>query len=201
MCCMGAVALTDAVQGVGVIVFTGLLWAVSGAFFSHVARRGMKPCAFGLAMASSVSVLGWALLCNWGALRRGDISRAPELVLILSVAGMLNWAGMLLMMAAMRRGHQAGSWTVAQSAMVIPFLAGALLWHDSLMAVHGAGALLILAAIPLFGQQKSHVEADAAGGRWFPMALLAFGVLGLSQTLCRVPSHWPGWVDTGRLHD
>lgn len=87
---MGAVALSDAVHGVGVIVFTGLLWAVIGAFFSHVARRGMKPCAFGLAMALSVSILGWSFLCNWGAVLRGDVSRAPELVLILSMAGMLN---------------------------------------------------------------------------------------------------------------
>lgn len=191
--------MTDALLGVLLIVLTGLIWAVIGAFFSHVAQRGLKVLAFGMVMTVCVSFLAWGLLCHWPAVLHGGLPRVREFVPLMALAGILNWSGMLLIMAAMRRGHQAGSWTVSQSAMVVPFLAGIIFWHDRPTLPNMMGAVLILLAVVVFGLRSARQEPGSHARPWFHIALMAFCIIGISQTFCTIPSHWAGWSDAGGL--
>ncbi|MCE9612636.1 MAG: hypothetical protein K8T26_00075 [Lentisphaerae bacterium] len=184
--------------GFAQLVATGLLWAVVGAFFSHAARRGLRLVPFGL-VSSISSTLMAACLCDWAAIRAGGLPALSAFVPIIVLGGFLNTAGTQLIMAAMRRGHQAGSWTVAQSAMVVPFLAGVTFWHERPSVLNMLGVLLIVSSIALFGRRAAMREHRSESHAWFGFALLAFVMIGMSQTLLTVPSHWPGWSDAGRL--
>lgn len=190
--------MNQALVGTLCIVASGLLNAVMGVFFSQAGRQGMRLVAFGLAMGLSSTAVIWCF-CDWPALLAGDVPRWREFVPIMAIGGALSWGGLLLMMVAMRRGHQAGSWMVTQSAMVVPLLAGILVWGDRPRLANLAGAALILGSILLFGAQPASRTHAAPAKPWFVIALLGFLAMGISQTLMTVPSHWPGWVDTGRL--
>jgi drug/metabolite transporter (DMT)-like permease len=192
-------AMTDALLGVLLIVITGLIWAVIGAFFSHVARHHLRMLAFSMAMTLCVALLSWATICNWPVVLHGGVQRGAHFIPLIALGGILNWCGMLLIMAAMRRGHQAGSWSVSQSAMVMPFLAGIIFWAERPSLPNVAGAAMILLAVALFGLRPAPPGGETRARPWFHIALMAFCIIGISQTLFTAPSHWPGWEDTGRL--
>jgi hypothetical protein len=50
-------------------------------------------------------------------------------------AGMINAWGVLTLQRAMRRGHHGVTWAIGQSAMVVPFLVGVLVFGDALGAL------------------------------------------------------------------
>jgi drug/metabolite transporter (DMT)-like permease len=190
--------MNQALVGTLYVVAAGLLNAVMGVFFSQAGRQGMRLPAFGLVMGLSSTAVIWCF-CDWPVLLAGDIPRWRGFVPILAIGGSLSWCGLLLMMVAMRRGHQAGSWMVTQSAMVVPLLAGILIWGDRPRSVNLAGGALLLGSIVLFGVQPAARARAAPAKPWFFIALLGFLAMGVSQTLLTVPSHWPGWSDPGRL--
>lgn len=184
--------------GIAQLIATGLLWTVTGMIFSYAARRGLRLLAFAFSANFFTALLAWCA-CDWSAIRAGGLPALPAFTVLVSFGGLLNATGMLLIMAAMRRGHQAGSWTVSQSAMVVPFLAGMIIWQERPTHVNLAGMLLIFASLCLFGRRAAVRDADTPGQGWFGLAMLAFVLIGVSQTLFTVPSHWSGWTDPGRL--
>ncbi|HNT35641.1 MAG TPA: hypothetical protein PKH07_11650 [bacterium] len=180
------------------IALTGLLWAGVGGFYSRVARKGHRVLLFSLIVSLFVSCFSWAA-CDWDALLAGAVPKAPIFVPIMLMTGIASQAGMILMMHSMRLGRQAAAWTISQSAMVVPFLAGVLIWQERMSAGNLLGVVILLVSIVLFGQRVHEEGKPPAKQTWFVLALLAFAVSGLGATLSTAPSHWHGWQDTARL--
>ena len=99
---------------------------------------------------------------------------------------------------------------MVQSAMVLPFLTGFLIWRDRVDSLDVAALCLILGSITLFGRAhtgRSAGKRTAIAGplsrtratSWLPIAVTAFLFVGLQQVLHTMPSRWPGWDDTAQL--
>ncbi|HEX2950882.1 MAG TPA: hypothetical protein VHV83_15170 [Armatimonadota bacterium] len=184
--------------GIFFALATGVAWAIIGVLYSYAAKKGMDIIRFQLAINLLSCVVSWAGLCHWPALLHGEIPRWQAFIPVMLIAGALNITGMILMTLAMRYGHQAGAWTIGQSAMVVPFLAGILFWHDQAHLMNLLGVACCIGGIILFGQ-KQQEQANTTGKSWFVLALAAFAVVGISQTCTTVPSHWSQWIDTAAL--
>jgi len=179
-------------------LMSGIAFSVVGIFFSHAARRNLDIIAFNLVAYSFVAVTGW-FFCNWNAVLSWDIPEAGRFITVIISAGLISQTAMLLVMAAMKRGHQSATWTIAQSAMVLPFLAGLFIWHEAASSLNVIGVLLMVTCVALLRNSPEDEGNSRADRMWFPITILAFLCVGMGQTLFTVPSHWEGWVDAGRL--
>jgi multidrug transporter EmrE-like cation transporter len=186
------------VVGLLMALATGILFSIVGGFFSNVARRQIDMVAFNCVLFGAITVAS-AGLCNWSALARGDVPQAGPLIIAMVLAGLCNLAGILLMMRSMRCGPQTASYTFAQCAMVWPFLAGVVIWHDPAHPINYLGVILIFASIVLLAQKPGSGGQERANVRWLVICLTGFLILGASQILCSIPSRWKGWQDTARL--
>jgi multidrug transporter EmrE-like cation transporter len=152
-------------------------------------------------------VLGLAYLAvfhvNWAVVFTGQVVAPGRLVAVIGLAGALNIGGYFCMLQAMRLGHNGITWTIGESAMVVPFAASLAIWHNPVALSGGIGVALVLATLVILGVKQEAPGADAQGaGRrrgWFPLALGAFLLLGVSEVFCTIPSRWAGWVDTANL--
>jgi len=188
--------------GLALVIITGLLWGGVGILHSRVARGGLSFPGYGVATSVVSAAAAAVLYVRWTPLLGGAATRTGALAAVLGGSTLLGVLGFLLIQRAMRRGHQAGTWTVAQSAMVFPFLASVILWHDELSTARVVGFLAILAGVAAIGRGRAVIAGDHAarpGGRWFGLALMAFGLLGGQQVLTHVPNQWADWTDTANL--
>lgn len=189
-------------SGLTLVIVAGLLWGCVGILHSRVAGGRLSFTGYGAMSTAVAAVVGATLYVRWTPLLAGAATRTGTLVAVMAASMLLNVSGFLLVQRALRRGHQAGTWTVAQSAMIFPFLAGVALWGDSLSPARVAGFVAILAGIAAIGRGRAVVAGShpaSHGGRWFGLALLAFGLLGGQQVLTHVPSHWADWSDVANL--
>jgi multidrug transporter EmrE-like cation transporter len=208
------------VEGWVCILIAGLLWTVIGIIISQVARHGHGMLSFLAAGAVLNAAASWILLPRYGVLAKGAIAEMGRLAVVMFLAGAGSAVGTLLAGHAMRQGHHGATWTMVQSAMVIPFLAGVFIWRDRVGLPDVAALVLILTSIVLFGRAGTAVASDRGGAEggtqrpggaetpsrlavrqvsWWVVALAAFVFVGLQQVLHTMPSRWPGWDDTGRL--
>ena len=182
-------------------VSTGLLWCGVGAVVSRVTQRDVNFTGFMAGSYVLAAVGAWALFPRYGVLVSGQAARLGMLACVLVPGGALSAAAMVAMNQAMRLGHHGATWTVGQSALVVPFSAGVLIWHDSAAAWNICGVACVLAAIAALGlaRRAQPAEGPRASAAWLPVALLVLALLGVQQTLATVPSRWAGWTDAARL--
>lgn len=177
----------------------GVLSSVNAFLYSKVAGRGIDLLTFGMVLNAFATCLS-LFLCNWPVLLEHGISENGGTLSLFIACGVFNQAGMLSLLYAMRHGHKAASWSMAQSAMVIPVIAGIAIWRNPVSIANGFGVLAILLGVFAFGRRfstgASHTRTE---GKWLILTLSAFISLGLAQTLLSAPSYWEGWSDTGRL--
>lgn len=187
-------------MGLVLILLTGVIWSGIGVVLGLAVRRRADVYSFITAAFVMSSIGSWLLLPDWRQLLAGKVERPGSLILLLTLAGAAGGAGMLFLQRAMVAG--AAAWTIGQSALVIPFLAGSL-FHGEPMRVSGvAGVAAIVFSLIAFARRTRHSEpgAGAAAARnWLRDAIIAFSLLGIQQTLSSVPSTWPGWTDTAGL--
>ncbi|HEY3333492.1 MAG TPA: hypothetical protein VGK19_25900 [Capsulimonadaceae bacterium] len=187
------------IVGLLLCVVVGVLWASSGTIYSRVAKSGDSTLAF-LACATGFSFFfSWLGVRDWHGVSVDATSRLPELVALMVVGGAFTGFYQQLMITAMVRGHNAVAWTIAQSAMAIPFLAGLAIWHDSPPASKIVGVCCLLATVAILGAAKTSRSELATASTWLPLVLTMFVANGVGQTLTTVPSRWPNWTDTHHL--
>lgn len=186
-------------SGIALAIATGLLWTVIAAIMSRAVQAKLNAIAF-LALSGTIASAGcWIFILKWDVLQSGGVPRLADLIIIMVIAGILSGIGSVLMLLSMGAGHQAASWTISQSSMVIPFLWGTLVWKDPIKANGWIGMALIILSVVLLGLSKKHGEEGSINLRWLTLALSAFTILGVTQTMCSYPSQWPGWSDEARL--
>lgn len=191
-------------HGVTLVILVGFCWSLTGVLFSRAAARGLNFFAF-LGAASFISAaLSWTFLADHHALLAGGVPGLFPLAPVMIASGVLNSIGIVCLNRAMRGGHHGTAWTITQSALVIPFLCGVVLFGGSVSAGSGLEVLLVLVSLLLLvsGVPASRAR-EKAGPRkpasWLPAALFSFLLLGAHQTLTTVPSYWQNWSDAAGL--
>ncbi len=187
-------------MGLVLIILTGLIWSGIGVVLGLAVRRRSDVHSFITAAFLMSSISSWVLLPDWRQLLVGEVERPGSLVLLLSLAGVAGGVGMLFLQRAMVAG--AAAWTVGQSALVIPFLAGSLFQGEPMRASGGVGVVAIVFSLIAFARRNRHSEpgsVSADARNWLRDAIIAFVLLGIQQTLSSIPSTWPGWTDSAGL--
>ncbi|MEM9883182.1 MAG: hypothetical protein AAF800_09725 [Planctomycetota bacterium] len=191
-------------EGLILILAAGAVFCLMGVVFSVTARRGLDMVPLMAVSGGGLAVggLGWV---DVGALRAEPVADLGRLAAVMVSAGAVSTAGMAAMHAGMKRGPQAPVWTIGQSALAVPFVAGVVVFGDTAGVVRWSGLVAILIGLVLFGLAKRPPNGPsqppggepASGG--LPLAFLAFAVIGLSQTLMTVPSHTSADPDPASL--
>ena len=189
-------------MGLALVTLAGLLWAVTGGLIGRSARANNQGVAV-LALASLVATVSAALcMPKFKLLASGAPGGWPLLALTMGAAGAIGAYGTLLLQAAMRGGQQAVMWAIAQSALIVPFLAGVFFWGDIAPLHRAGGVAAVLLGMAFLGFAK---HGDDASGQIQPhraafgLALIAFVCLGASQTLASSQGHWCDRADPGNL--
>ncbi len=187
------------------LLATGLGWTITGSMLSYMARKGISVVTLLVPQILLSVVLATIFLPDYKTLAIGHVSGLLPLSVLLIGAGILNAVGILVLQAAMRAGHHGTAWSIGQSALIVPFLAGVISFHDSLPLGRLLGVIGIIISLAAFGlvQEKQQGSSPAIvsqkNRRGFFLALAAMLIFGIAQTIMSLPSHLPGLTDTARL--
>jgi drug/metabolite transporter (DMT)-like permease len=187
--------------GFGLALLTGILWAGNAIVFRHTARKGHDIFVFLLLFNGLAACAAWFGV-DWSLLSAGDVQRPWTFVSVMTWAGLNNQLGMFLLIYAMKHGTQSVVWTIAQSALVLPFTVGVLLFSNPASALNVSGICILLGGIVMVARKRNGASEGEAKVHTGPWLLCAFGALlvnGVTQTLCTLPSQWQGWEDTCNL--
>lgn len=186
--------------GLAFTFLTGLIWAAVGIVFSVSVKKGLDFTTFMLLYSALCTLASWTAIPDYAMLLKCGEPRWAELSVAMGANSVLGSAGFLAMRKAMETGRHGVVWTVAQSAMLIPFAAGVLLWGEKVSIYGIAGMLLLAASLPFCASAGGRRESGKDGSPGLPVhCLAAFALIGLSQLLSMIPSHWEGWEDHARL--
>lgn len=201
-------------QGILLALASGLAFGAVGAVLRRVSRAGGSLVTYYVLFGAFYLALSLVFQVRWSRLAAAD--RLPQLALAIGLSGIVSGLGMLLMTRSMSLGHGGISWAISQSAFVVPFVAGVLLWGDRSGWGGWTGLALVLAMVAALGlRQESGSADDEVGGpvgaasatprgakpraAWLASVTGAFAALGVSQALSSVPSRWAGWTDAAGL--
>ena len=192
------------VQGILLGLASGLLFGSVGAILRRVSRTGGSLVTYYALFGACFLALALVFQVRWHAV--AGVDRLPRLALLIGISGAVSGAGMLLMTRSLALGHGGISWAISQSALVVPFLAGVLLWGDRASVGGWAGLVLVLAMIAVLGRRPGAGDAGRPvpstapqHGAWIASVAGAFAALGVSQALSSIPSRWEGWTDAAGL--
>lgn len=190
------------IEGILLSLASGLLFGGVGVVLRRVSRAGGSLVTYYVLFGACYLALALAFQVKWRLVAGAE--RLPLLAAVIGFAGLVSGFGMLLMTRSMALGHGGISWAISQSSLVVPFLAGVLVWGDRSGPGGWAGLALVLVMIVVLGRRQGGTDAtavDARRGRrsWIATVAAAFVALGVSQTLSSVPSRWAGWTDAAGL--
>lgn len=187
------------IKGLVVCGIVGTLWTGIAVCYSIISHRNynvvrLRAYASILTLAAMWASVDWGTLCDQG------IQRPWALVPVMAVAGILDSLGMFLLVHTMRRGNHGISWTIGQSAIVMPFLFGLMMGKAPGIGTGLAGMGVIVISLILFGSVRRNEDIRSPRDDvWLLLAAITFVSIGIGQSLSTLPSYWPGWSDTGNL--
>ena len=93
------------------------------------------------------------------------------------------------------------TWTISQSAMMVPFLVSIILWKERVGIHQWVGLFVLVSAMWFLAAQHAGASPGKPAniGAWAATTTLCFLLCGISQILVLIPSHWRGWQDNAAL--
>ncbi|MEK6793900.1 MAG: hypothetical protein AABZ39_03935 [Spirochaetota bacterium] len=185
--------------GILIAIGTGLLWTVIGIIMSYCSRSKMDFLSYYAANTLFTAILTMAVYVHWNVVACGQVMQPLPLAAFILGSGIANAAGLTVMQSAMKSGHNGIIWAIGQSALIIPFLCGTLLFgeHGSALTFAGVGMIILGMLLPSFLSKRG--DADTAKRTWLTLTFAAFILFGIGQTLQSVPSYWHGWSDNANI--
>lgn len=110
-------------------------------------------------------------------------------------AGIFNACGALALQRALRTGNHAAAFLISQSAMVLPFLSSVLFLGENISPESFCGIVLIFAGMLVSSLPELCSRETKNDRSWFVYAFAAFVLLGVSQILMSLPSHFDNGGD------
>jgi len=188
--------------GIFLVIIAGILWGLNGIVFSYIARKSMKFAAVIGVQAAWGVFLSWILISNLKVLTTENIPYIGLLSVVMIGSGILCSTGMMIMQRALKMGHHGIVFTISQSAMIIPFLFGVIVFGESINYLKWTGLLFVIFSFITFGSERSTSEESKphkSSYIWFVLALIVFILLGIHQILTIIPLQWNGWSDTANI--
>lgn len=181
--------------GLIALVIVGGSWCICGLVMGNAPKHGVSSAAVQRVSAMISCIVSAIVLLATGAWR----TEASTETLFWTcaayfAAAVVNTCMLELMSMAMQRGPNGIIWCIVQSAMLFPFLVGALFFHVPVGWLQLTGLAMLLAALVIFGMAKENTvrqnkETTRALG-WKTLAFLAFLITGLQQNLSTIPSYF-----------
>ena len=131
----------------------------------------------GAMAAIAFGALGTGLVWDWRAVELG------------AAAGVASVTANITLLLAVRYGKLAISWTIFNLALVIPVLAGVVVWHEELTSYRVTGVLATVVALAFLGADmagradSSGREASGNSAMWGFLITAAFLAYGLLMTV------------------
>ena len=178
----------------------GILWTCVGVFYKMMAQWKLSVFDISLVTCPSTILLTLLFYTKTGAFLSGELE-FPDwtYVLYMIVAGGVNMGGCLILQRSMLYGKSAVTWAIGQSALIIPFLAITLIFAEPWSGLKILGTLAILAGMIAFsGRNESKNDVLQRSRYGLILALIAFAVLGIAQTMLSGASYL-NCKDPGRI--
>ena len=174
--------------GIIAMVIVGASWCLVGFVMGDAPKRGIEP---GL-----VQFMGFLFSCMFSTavmIATDTVPKCPWQITLftcgsIALGGFLNFFQLQLMSYAMQRGPNGVIWSVIQSALVFPFIAGIIFFDVVLNFARGAGIIFLLAALVLFAFTKDN---GGTGGNWRLPAFAALLITAIQQNLTGLPAYFP----------
>lgn len=184
------------------LIFTlliGIFWSLVGVYYRAIAK--WKLSFFDISLVTGVSSMIFLLACitDTGALLHGEIT-APSCFFILFVlaGGAVNMLGGLFLQRSMVWGKSSVTWAIGQSALIIPFTAITLIFHEPWSILKISGTIAVVAGMLLLSMRPGGT-AEAPRPRYgVLLALTAFCLLGIGQTILSAQS-FSGYDDAAGI--
>ncbi|MBN2642274.1 MAG: hypothetical protein JXR78_11510 [Victivallales bacterium] len=189
--------------GILTAIGTGLLWTVVGGAMSYCARAKIDFKSYYAVNMFLSALFTAAVYIRWNVVSSDLVGNLLPLVFVIGGAGLISAIGIIVMQSAMARGHNGVIWAIGQSALIIPFLAGIVLFGEACGFMRVLGLMLILLGmvLPVWSRRnrESSNSSGNGGSLWLKLALIAFVLFGIGQTFQSIPSYWTGWQDNACL--
>ena len=179
------------VFGIFALMVYGGSWCVTGMVLSRAPRHGVDAGVF-QGMASLVNVLfSLAVIISGQLLCHCSFDAVAAVFLNDVIDAGFSYYGLRTMSLAMQCGPNGIIWGIAQSAMLIPFLAGCLFLGEQTSVWGLSGVGILLAGVACFGLSKSNAVSETnCLWTWRRLAFLAMLLCGIGQTLTTLPSYF-----------
>ncbi len=183
------------------ILAVGATWAAVGVFFSRAARNGMDFISLMAFTSILTTLVSSALFPDYHLLLNDPSPSCFRAVIPMLSVGLISVCGAVLLNKAMRLGHHGASWALSQSALVVPFLFGVIVWGDDVSLQNIIGLMIIIISILFFASAKNDAETPKTKNtlQWLVIAITSLLFIGAQQTVMTLPSRWAEWTDLARL--
>lgn len=172
--------------GIIAMIMVGAGWTIFGYLMGKAPKMKLDVTGF-LFICTAVEFLisiGIAIIS--GIPQASFISWAVGFGTLL-LCGIANYFQLEIMSRAMQKGPNGVIWTISQSGCIFPFAMGIICFGVPLQWLRGAGFILIIISLVIFGIGG---QSNQASGKWKLLALLAFLATGISQSLSNLPSYF-----------
>ncbi len=174
--------------GICALFFVGMSWSLVGVVMGRAAKEGIDTGLvqlFGACVSGAVAVI---VYLTSRAVMPSDCE--PKYILLgcgaYFLASIMNFCGLQAMSAGMKRGPNGIVFCIMQSAVLFTFSFGILFHDEALTFYRGAGIVLMLAALILYGFARDN--SQQVTGNWRAFAFLALGLIIIQQNLHNEPS-------------
>lgn len=169
----------------------GILWSLVGVYYKLMAKWDLSVFNISLVTGGmSLLVLTGNLIFNLSGGGSGSAVPLPDAGYLLFVlaSGFVNSGGSLILQRSMVHGKSCVTWAIGQSALVIPFLSITLIFGEPWNLYRVAGTAIILSGMVILSLRSGGDSAAPRPGYGIALALIAFAVLGLAQSMTAATS-------------
>ena len=174
------------------MVVVGSSWCLVGLVMGEAPKKGIEPSLVQLGGATFSIVCSTVIMLVTSAYSTATPLATFLTCLAYFAANVLNFIMLQMMSKAMQCGPNGVIWAIIQSSLVFPFIVGILFFGVEFTVWRGAGIVLLLAALALFGAAKEQGNAPRVRDRysWRFWAFLSFACMALTQNLSTAPSYF-----------
>ncbi len=183
------------------VVMLGLSWSCVGVIFSKAAEKKINFISF-MALSSIITMfVAFMIIPKYSIFLESPSTIYFRAVPHTLMVGVSTALGVICMNKAMKIGHHGATWSLVQSALIIPFLFGIFIWNEDITILNIAGLVVILISILLFGIAKNGSDKidSSYNIKWLFFSLVCLIFFGSQQVCMAIPSRWTDWQDSMML--
>lgn len=168
------------------LLLTGLIWSLVGVLIGAAPSDRDRLYSFYSLNGILFTAFVWITRTPNAAAPTGEVLRLAALML---PSALMEVFAFLLLKRAMDRGSQGIAWSVAQSAMVIPFLCAVVFLGNPSTVAQWTGLALAIASLVLFAKDKPSKGTATNDATYFRLVFASFALIGVGGFLRLIPGY------------